>query len=63
MLNLKCKKLSFPSGITAIELGDGKPPLWDVHPVRALLQIVRNPPPSLARPIEWSDDYNDFVAE
>ncbi|CAG0883853.1 unnamed protein product [Darwinula stevensoni] len=60
---LKYEKLSFPSGITAIELGDGKPPLWDVHPVRALLQIVRYPPPTLAHPIEWSDDYNDFVAE
>ncbi|XP_047481319.1 myosin-IIIb-like isoform X4 [Penaeus chinensis] len=50
-------------GITAIELADGEPPLSDVHPMRALFQIPRNPPPSVERPIEWSAEFNDFVAE
>ncbi|XP_014249774.1 neither inactivation nor afterpotential protein C isoform X2 [Cimex lectularius] len=50
-------------GITAIELGDGKAPFQDMHPTRALFQIVRNPPPTLYRPAHWSQNYNDFVAE
>ncbi|KAF0290913.1 Neither inactivation nor afterpotential protein C [Amphibalanus amphitrite] len=50
-------------GITAIELGDGVPPLASVHPVRAMFQITRNPPPTLAKPTEWSQAYLDFIAE
>ncbi|XP_050526951.1 neither inactivation nor afterpotential protein C [Daktulosphaira vitifoliae] len=51
------------TGITAIELGDGKPPFLDIHPTRALFQIARNPPPGLFRPSNWSQLYNDFIAE
>ncbi|CAH0394342.1 unnamed protein product [Bemisia tabaci] len=50
-------------GITAIEIGDGKPPFQDIHPTRAMFQIVKNPPPSLARPSNWSQNYNDFITE
>uniref|UniRef100_A0A2S2R2K6 Neither inactivation nor afterpotential protein C n=1 Tax=Sipha flava TaxID=143950 RepID=A0A2S2R2K6_9HEMI len=50
-------------GITAIELGDGKPPYLDIHPTRALFQIVRNPPPGLSKPSNWSQLFNDFIAE
>lgn len=50
-------------GITAIELGDGKPPFQDMHPTRALFQIVRNPPPGLYRASNWSQHYVDFIAE
>ncbi|XP_058452551.1 neither inactivation nor afterpotential protein C [Malaya genurostris] len=50
-------------GITAIELGDGKPPFADMHPTRTMFQIVRNPPPTLYRPANWTQNYNDFVAE
>ncbi|XP_014215430.1 neither inactivation nor afterpotential protein C isoform X2 [Copidosoma floridanum] len=50
-------------GITAIELGDGDPPFGDMHPTRALFQIVRNPPPTLYRPSNWSQNFCDFIAE
>lgn len=50
-------------GITAIELADGKPPFADMHPTRAMFQILRNPPPTLYRPSIWSQSFNDFVAE
>ncbi|KAK9687666.1 Myosin head (motor domain) [Popillia japonica] len=50
-------------GITAIELGDGKTPFCDMHPTRALFQIVRNPPPTLYRPCSWTDTYIDFISE
>lgn len=50
-------------GITAIELGDGLAPFVDMHPTRVMFQIVRNPPPTLYRPANWTQNYNDFVAE
>ncbi|EPY77951.1 hypothetical protein CB1_001154004 [Camelus ferus] len=31
-------------GITAIELGDGDPPLFDMHPVKTLFKIPRHTP-------------------
>ncbi|XP_034616113.1 myosin-IIIa [Trachemys scripta elegans] len=48
-------------GITAIELGDGDPPLADLHPMRALFKIPRNPPPTLRQPELWSSQFNDFI--
>ncbi|XP_067343074.1 myosin-IIIa isoform X1 [Channa argus] len=50
-------------GITAIELGDGDPPLSDLHPMRALFKIPRNPPPTLHQPELWSDNFNDFICQ
>ncbi|XP_065353511.1 neither inactivation nor afterpotential protein C isoform X2 [Cloeon dipterum] len=50
-------------GITAIELADAKAPFEDIHPTRALFQIVRNPPPTLHRPASWSQEFNDFINE
>lgn len=50
-------------GITAVELADGKAPFQDMHPTRALFQIVRNPPPGLQRSSNWSNDLNDFISE
>ncbi|KAG7487450.1 hypothetical protein MATL_G00023560 [Megalops atlanticus] len=50
-------------GITAIELGDGDPPLADLHPMRALFKIPRNPPPTLQQPELWSADFNNFICK
>lgn len=50
-------------GITAIELGEGKAPFQDIHPTRALFQIVTNPPPSLQKLSNWSEYYHDFISE
>ncbi|KAM5158311.1 myosin-IIIa [Mantella aurantiaca] len=50
-------------GITAIELSDGDPPLADLHPMRALFKIPRNPPPTLRQPELWSAELNDFICK
>lgn len=50
-------------GITAIELAEGEPPLSDLHPMRALFQIPRNPPPQLAQPELHSAELLDFVRQ
>ena len=39
----------------------GEPPLADMHPMRALVSIPRNPPPCLHHPPDWSNEFNDFV--
>lgn len=50
-------------GISAIELADGKAPLQDMHPTRAIFHIIRNPPPTLYRQSLWSNEFNDFINE
>jgi myosin III len=50
-------------GITAIEFSEGDPPLCEQHPMRALFQIPRNPPPTLARPELFSPPLSDFISE
>lgn len=50
-------------GITAIELAEGDPPLNDLHPMRALFQIPRNPPPKLQHPELHTPMLADFIAE
>ncbi|KAL3312755.1 Serine/threonine-protein kinase 3 [Cichlidogyrus casuarinus] len=49
-------------GITTIEMADGKPPLGEVHPMRALFLIPSQPPPTLKRPSQWSEPFRDFLA-
>jgi len=51
-------------GITAIELAEGDPPLADLHPMRALFQIPRNPPPHLFHPEDYTPELlPDFISE
>ncbi|XP_052746507.1 neither inactivation nor afterpotential protein C isoform X2 [Bicyclus anynana] len=50
-------------GISTIEMVDGKAPFQNMHPTRALFQILRNPPPSVAKPSMSSNDLNDFINE
>uniref|UniRef100_A0A7N5KE90 non-specific serine/threonine protein kinase n=1 Tax=Ailuropoda melanoleuca TaxID=9646 RepID=A0A7N5KE90_AILME len=47
-------------GITAIEMAEGAPPLCDMHPMRALFLIPRNPPPRL-KSKKWSKKFTDFI--
>ncbi|XP_075419438.1 mitogen-activated protein kinase kinase kinase kinase 4 isoform X50 [Tenrec ecaudatus] len=47
-------------GITAIEMAEGAPPLCDMHPMRALFLIPRNPPPRL-KSKKWSKKFFGFI--
>ncbi|XP_065807791.1 mitogen-activated protein kinase kinase kinase kinase 4 isoform X8 [Labrus bergylta] len=48
------------TGITAIEMAEGAPPLCDMHPMRALFLIPRNPPPRL-KSKKWSKKFFSFI--
>ncbi|XP_061580454.1 myosin-IIIb isoform X1 [Cololabis saira] len=50
-------------GITAIELADGDPPLAEMHPVKALFKIPRNPSPTLRSPEQWCRSFSHFISQ
>lgn len=49
-------------GISAIELGEGEPPYFHLHPMRVLFMIGTNPPPSFTEPEKWSPEINEFLS-
>ncbi|CAJ0584242.1 unnamed protein product, partial [Mesorhabditis spiculigera] len=48
-------------GITSLEMAEGHPPLCDMHPMRALFLIPRNPPPRLKRSKKWGKKFESFI--
>lgn len=50
------------TGITGLEMAEGKPPYGDIHPMRAIFMIPTKPPPSFRKPDQWSPEFIDFVS-
>jgi len=50
------------TGITAIEMAEGEPPLLNEPPLRALLLITINGSPSLTNKTRWSKEFHHFLA-
>ena len=46
-------------GITALELAEGEPPYSDIHPMKVLFLIPKNPPPKLKT--TFSKPFQEFV--
>jgi serine/threonine protein kinase len=49
-------------GITLLEMTDGEPPLLREPPLRALLLITINDPPTVKDPARWSRPLQHFLA-
>ncbi|OCT65001.1 hypothetical protein XELAEV_18041242mg [Xenopus laevis] len=50
-------------GITAIELAELQPPMFDLHPMRALFLMSKSSfqPPKLKEKLKWSPNFHNFV--
>ena len=49
-------------GITCIELAEGRPPLSELNPMKAIFQIPILDPPTLTFQSSFSHQFNDFIA-
>lgn len=50
-------------GVSAIEMAEGLPPRSNVHPMRVLFMISRDPAPMLEDKERWSLIFHDYVAK
>ena len=50
-------------GIVGLELADGEPPLIRENPMKALYHIASRPAPSLSNPLNWSEEFKNFLGE
>eukprot|EP01129_Flabellula_baltica_P007091 TRINITY_DN2728_c0_g1_i7.p1 TRINITY_DN2728_c0_g1~~TRINITY_DN2728_c0_g1_i7.p1 ORF type:complete len:561 (-),score=138.61 TRINITY_DN2728_c0_g1_i7:306-1988(-) len=50
-------------GITAIEMAEGHPPLYNLHPMRAIFIIPERDPPTLKDDSKWSPEFVSFVSD
>lgn len=50
-------------GITMLELCEGQPPHFNVHPMRAIFMIPMKPAPTLKQPSKWSPEMVDFMSK
>lgn len=50
-------------GITAIEMAEGKPPHYDINPLRVIFVIPNRTPPTLKNPEAWSANFQDFLTK
>uniref|UniRef100_A0A671TCL1 non-specific serine/threonine protein kinase n=1 Tax=Sparus aurata TaxID=8175 RepID=A0A671TCL1_SPAAU len=50
-------------GITAIELAELQPPMFDLHPMRSLLLMTKSnfQPPKLKDKVKWTGNFHEFV--
>jgi len=48
-------------GITCIEMAEGKPPHYDMSPVRVIFIIPHRPAPTLQDASKWSPEFSDFL--
>jgi serine/threonine protein kinase len=49
-------------GITAIEMAEQKPPLFEIASLRVIFLIPVREPPTLKDQAKWSDQFNDFIS-
>ncbi|KAJ3324983.1 hypothetical protein HDV06_005572 [Boothiomyces sp. JEL0866] len=48
-------------GISAIEMAESTPPMFDTHPMRVLFMIPKLDPPQLKEKEKWSSDFHSFL--
>lgn len=53
---------SWSAGILMLEMAQSLPPFIDLPPLRAVYQIVTQPPPTLQRGDYWSPEMHDFLS-
>mmetsp|Transcript_1967 Transcript_1967/g.7052 ORF Transcript_1967/g.7052 Transcript_1967/m.7052 type:complete len:718 (+) Transcript_1967:157-2310(+) len=50
-------------GISAVEMAERSPPRSDIHPMRVIFMIAREPSPSFKDQSKWSASFKDFISQ